>query len=90
MSRDDWAREITEGSKVPEPGTEEENIVRESGPEGDVEGGKKGTGVVVFLFKDGYVSLLVSPALARLLRSPSPPTLNSPKPDLSNLPLLMN
>lgn len=60
VSRDDWAREITEGSKVPEPGTEEENVVRESGPEGEVEGGKKGTGVVVFLFKDGYVLLHIS------------------------------
>lgn len=53
ISRGDWSKEITEGSRVPEPGTDEESAIKESGADAEVEGGKKGTGVVVFLYKDG-------------------------------------
>ena len=57
ISRGDWSKEITEGSRVPEPGSEEESAVAESGNDAEVEGGKKGTGVVVLLYKDGSVDL---------------------------------
>ena len=55
ISRADWAKEVTEGSRVPEPGTEEDRVRTEAGDADEVDGGKKGTGVVVCLYKDGFV-----------------------------------
>ena len=46
IGREDYTREVTDASKVDEEG---------EGMEG------KGTGVVCFLYKDGYVSLVLRP-----------------------------
>lgn len=45
ISREDYTQEVTEASNVDAP---------------DTEGEGKGTGVVCFLYKDGYANLLVS------------------------------
>lgn len=61
IGRDDYTREVTEASKVDEPIDEaeedEEDLEDEDDPSGEGRRSAKGrgTGVVCFLYKDGYV-----------------------------------
>lgn len=57
LSREDFVRQVTEGSKVPLDGAEDQQDKHEDedDEEGKVsgkKGGLRGTGVVVFLYKD--------------------------------------
>lgn len=65
LGREDFVREVTEGSKVSPNGgvvgKQDEDEVEEDGEEDDgvgqgSRGRLRGTGVVVFLYKDSYVS----------------------------------
>jgi len=56
IGRDDYTREVTDASKVNEPG----------------DGKEQGTGVVCFLYKDGCVSLLIVPSTSDQTRTASP------------------
>lgn len=62
IGRDDYTREVTEASKVDEPMDDaeedlDEDLDGEDGPsaEGRRSARGRGTGVVCFLYKDGYV-----------------------------------
>jgi len=55
LSREDFVREVTEGSKVGPDGTIEEEEDDEDEDEAPVRRGLRGTGVVVFLYKDSLV-----------------------------------
>ena len=58
LGREDFVKEVTEGSKARLPGEEddEEDDEDDDQDQGTSNSGKlKGTGVVVFLFKDSYV-----------------------------------
>lgn len=61
IGRDDYTREVTEASKIDEPMDEaeedEEDLEDEDDPSGEGRRSAKGrgTGVVCFLYKDGYV-----------------------------------
>lgn len=84
LGREDWVREVTEGSKAAgdgeqeEEGEDEADGEEESGESSGSAGRLKGTGVVVFLFKDSYVSLTAHGPLeltySKCTAIPTPPT----------------
>ena len=56
LGREDFVREVTEGSKLSPDGAPEATAEEDSDEEAEGSRGRlRGTGVVVFLYKDSYV-----------------------------------
>ncbi|WWD09759.1 hypothetical protein V865_007887 [Kwoniella europaea PYCC6329] len=67
LAREDFVKEVTEGSKISPDGTQEEEEDDEDERGGKQRGGLKGTGVVVFLYKDSVpLSQHLRPLLQQL------------------------
>ncbi|KAK6903310.1 hypothetical protein I203_108575 [Kwoniella mangroviensis CBS 8507] len=67
LAREDFVKEVTEGSKISPDGIQEEEEDDEDEEAGKQRGGLKGTGVVVFLYKDSVpLSQHLRPLLQQL------------------------